>query len=153
MALEHDPIGQPKALCQSFQAASVLTVAVQVQSPISLRPRRGRQHFEEDILAFARRVQSADAGKTESPVSFERPAWRCAEVDIEGIANHLCISELAANLLFRQPAICLRNKVAPYRRSKGRSVALGQSVSGPPKIVIALHYRDERQPFGGAHLE
>jgi hypothetical protein len=30
MALEHDPIGQPKALCQSFQAASVLTVAVQV---------------------------------------------------------------------------------------------------------------------------
>jgi hypothetical protein len=114
MALEHDPIGQPKALCQSFQAASVLTVAVQVQSPISLRPRRRRQHFEEDILAFARRLQSADAGKTQSAVSSERrPGWRRAEVDIEGVANHLCISKLAANLLFRQPAICIRNKVAP----------------------------------------
>src|SRR5580704_5971999 len=112
-----------------------------MQSPTARRPRWPRQHLEENILALARRLQPADARKSQlSVLSQRRPRRRSIKVDVKGIANQLCIEKLTADLFFRYPAICVRHKVATQGSSEGRPVALGQSVSGPPKILVAVDY-------------
>ena len=66
---EHDAVADPETLRPAFKTVPVLAIAIQMQSPFARRPFWLRQNLEENVLAFAGCLQSADTCQTQLSVS------------------------------------------------------------------------------------